>query len=166
MKRRISSLLTVAMVLVLLAATLINHYHQNTNPFAASSGNGYSDLKSYYSQSIKWRGCYQQFECATYQVPIDYRDLTLGKFDIAVMRHTAKNAKQSLVINPGGPGGSGVDYVYSYQEAFTSAVIKNFDIVGFDPRGVGESAPILCLSNAETDQLYRSEEHTSELQSH
>ena len=154
MKRRISSLLTVAMVLVLLAATLINHYHQNTNPFAASGGNGYSDLKSYYSQSIKWRGCYQQFECATYQVPIDYSDLTLGKFDIAVMRHTAKNAKQSLVINPGGPGGSGVDYVYSYQEAFTPAVIKNFDIVGFDPRGVGESAPILCLSNAETDQLY------------
>ena len=154
MKRRTSSILALALVLVLLAATLINHFHQNTNPFAASKGNGFSELKSYYKQTIKWRGCYQQFECATYQVPIDYSDLNLGKFDIAVMRHTAKGATQSLVINPGGPGGSGVDYVYSYQEAFTPAVIKSFDIVGFDPRGVGESAPILCLSNSETDQLY------------
>ena len=142
------------LMLVLLTATLINHFHQNTNPFAESKGNGFSDLKNYYNQSIKWRGCFQQFECTTYQVPIDYSDLSLGKFDIAVMRHVAKGTKQSLVINPGGPGGSGVDYVYSYKDAFTPAVIKNFNIVGFDPRGVGESAPILCLNNAETDQLY------------
>ena len=154
MKRRTTSILASMLMLVLLTATLINHFHQNTNPFAESKGNGFSDLKSYYSQSIRWRGCFKQFECTTYQVPIDYSDLSLGKFDIAVMRHVAKGTKQSLVINPGGPGGSGVDYVYSYKDAFTPAVIKNFNIVGFDPRGVGESAPILCLNNAETDQLY------------
>ena len=154
MKRSTRTFLALSLILVLLSATLIGRFQKNTNPFKESSGQGFDQIDKYYSQTIKWTNCFKNFDCGTFQVPIDYQDLNLGKFDIAVMRHKSKGATQNLVINPGGPGGSGIDYVYSFQEAFTKPLVKNFNIIGFDPRGVGESAPILCLSNQETDLLY------------
>ena len=116
----------------------------------------YSKMKQYYGQKIKWNNCYNGFKCASYKVPIDYDNLKLGSFDIATMMHPAQHRIGTLVINPGGPGGSGVDYAYSADYAFTSNVYKNFDLVGFDPRGAGRSDPIKCLTNQETDEYYAS----------
>jgi pimeloyl-ACP methyl ester carboxylesterase len=60
----------------------------------------------------------------------------------------------SLVVNPGGPGSSGVDYAYSAEYIVSPEILERFDIVGFDPRGVGESAAIKCLNDAETDASF------------
>jgi pimeloyl-ACP methyl ester carboxylesterase len=59
----------------------------------------------------------------------------------------------SLVINPGGPGGSGVDYARAARAVISDATRRSFDVVGFDPRGVGQSAPLKCLTDGQTDQL-------------
>ena len=116
-----------------------------------------SDLATYENQKLDWSTCYEDFECADLRVPIDYADLTVGSFKIALLRYKAQDQKNrigSLIVNPGGPGGSGVDYAYNAEYIFDPDVLDRFDIVGFDPRGVDRSAPIKCLNEQETDAAY------------
>ena len=116
-----------------------------------------SDLATYEGQILNWTTCYDEFDCAELLVPIDYADLTVGSFEIALLRYKAQDQKNrigSLVINPGGPGGSGVDYAYNAEYFFDPDVLDRYDIVGFDPRGVNRSAPIKCLNDEETDAAY------------
>ena len=149
--------ISIFAVLAIVALPLSNFITRSANPFKPSGERiDSSSLVNYYKQSLIWQDCYGGFKCATYKVPIDYSNLNTGEFDIAVMKHDAANAVGNLVVNPGGPGGSGVDYAYSYESAFTKAVNESFNIVGFDPRGVGRSAAINCLTNAETDAAYAS----------
>ena len=119
-----------------------------------------SDLAAYENQNLEWATCYENFECTDLRVPIDYADLTVGTFKIAVLRYKAQDQKNrigSLIVNPGGPGGSGVDYAYNAEYVFDPDVLDRYDIVGFDPRGVNRSAPIECLTNEETDASYASD---------
>ena len=119
-----------------------------------------SDLAAYENQKLDWATCYQAFECTDLLVPIDYADLTVGTFKIAVLRYKAQDqAKRigSLIVNPGGPGGSGVDYAYNAEYVFDPDVLDRYDIVGFDPRGVNRSVPIKCLTDPETDESYASD---------
>ena len=116
-----------------------------------------SDLAEYENQKLDWATCYDDFECTDLLVPIDYADLTVGTFEISVLRYKAQDQKNrigSLIVNPGGPGGSGVDYAYNAEFIFDPDVLDRFDIVGFDPRGVDRSEPIKCLNDAETDASY------------
>ncbi len=116
-----------------------------------------SDLAKYENQKLDWSTCYDDFDCAELRVPIDYADLKVGTFKIALLRYKAidqKNRIGSLIVNPGGPGGSGVDYAYNAEFIFDPDVLDRFDIVGFDPRGVDRSAPIKCLNDQETDAAY------------
>ncbi len=107
---------------------------------------------------LHWAPCGAPFECATAQVPLDYahpRGATIG---IALIRLPASDPAHrigSLFVNPGGPGGSGVDFVRGAATAFWSPKVRaRFDIVGFDPRGVARSAPIRCFkSNAQESRL-------------
>jgi pimeloyl-ACP methyl ester carboxylesterase len=110
-------------------------------------------LSGYYAQEIDWKSCRQDFQCATLAVPIDYTKLSTGTFEIALLKYEARTSKKlgSLIVNPGGPGGSGVDYAYAAEYIFSSAILDRYDIVGFDPRGVSRSAPIRCLSDKELD---------------
>ena len=149
--------LSIAGVLILLAIPFSSYIIKSANPFKPSNVKiDATSISGYYHQNFNWNDCYGGFKCATYKVPIDYQNLDLGEFDIAVMKHDASAGAENLVVNPGGPGGSGIDYAYSYANAFTPAVTEAFNIVGFDPRGVGRSTPIDCLSNAETDEAYAS----------
>jgi pimeloyl-ACP methyl ester carboxylesterase len=119
-----------------------------------------SDLAAYENQKLDWATCYEDFECTDLRVPIDYADLTVGTFKIAVLRYKAQDPKNrigSLIVNPGGPGGSGVDYAYNAEYVFDPDVLDRYDIVGFDPRGVNRSAPIECLTDEETDANYASD---------
>ena len=104
--------------------------------------------------TLEWSSCYETFQCATLKVPIDYSNESLGQFDIAVVRYRDPNQHDrigSLVINPGGPGVSGVDYALNAQYVVNPDVLERYDIVGFDPRGIGASTPISCLNNAEQE---------------
>jgi pimeloyl-ACP methyl ester carboxylesterase len=110
-------------------------------------------LSGYYAQEINWKSCNQDFKCATLAVPIDYEKLSTGTFEIALLKYEARTSKKlgSLIVNPGGPGGSGVDYAYAAEYIFSPAILDRYDIVGFDPRGVSRSAPIRCLTDKELD---------------
>jgi pimeloyl-ACP methyl ester carboxylesterase len=110
-------------------------------------------LSGYYAQEVNWQSCNQDFQCATLAVPIDYQKLSTGTFEIALLKYEARTSKKlgSLIVNPGGPGGSGVDYAYAAEYIFSPAILDRYDIVGFDPRGVSRSAPIRCLNDEELD---------------
>ena len=100
---------------------------------------------------IDWGDCDAQaapWQCATIEVPLDYRaDTGSETISIAVTRLPASVPADrigSLVLNPGGPGGSGLDLAWSYASLFPPALTDAFDLVGFDPRGVGRSTAVDC----------------------
>ncbi len=104
------------------------------------------------ADTIAWAPCAEEpeAECGTLSVPIDWAKPTGAKVDIAVARRKATDPAArigSLVINPGGPGGSGVEAVYGAPGSYTEELQRRFDIVGFDPRGVGRSHPVICSAS-------------------
>ena len=120
----------------------------NTAPPAGTTG-----LERFYEQQLDWGPCERgDGECAELEVPMDYEQPDGRTLEIAVLRVPAKDeAAGSLVVNPGGPGGSGVDYAAAADFIVSDQIRRHFDVVGFDPRGVGRSEPIDCLSDAEMD---------------
>jgi len=119
-----------------------------------------SSLAQYESQELKWRDCYGNFQCSNLLVPINYADLSVGAFSLALLRYQALDQDRrigSLVVNPGGPGASGVNYAYNAENIVSNEILERFDIVGFDPRGVGDSAAIKCLNDSETDASFASD---------
>lgn len=110
-------------------------------------------LGEFYDQELAWEDCGTD-DCATLEVPLDYDDPTGESIELSVLKVAAQSPKRrvgSLVVNPGGPGGSGVDYASNAVSYFGSELLDVFDIVGFDPRGVGLSTPLQCLSDARLD---------------
>jgi pimeloyl-ACP methyl ester carboxylesterase len=111
-----------------------------------------ADLQSFYDQRPTWRACEDGFECARVEVPLDYVKPSGERIQISMIRLPATGKRiGSLFINPGGPGGSGIQYTRSARTLFTDKIRSRFDIVGFDPRGVGESTPVRCMTNAQLD---------------
>ncbi|MGO0576503.1 alpha/beta hydrolase [Ornithinimicrobium panacihumi] len=122
------------------------------------AGGAPAGLEEFYGQSLEWSECEAAFECATLTVPIDYAEPEGGTIELALLRSAAKgDAQGSLLVNPGGPGGSGVDYAMMAGAVVGPQIRQSFDIVGFDPRGVGRSAPITCLDDAQLDTLLGSD---------
>jgi pimeloyl-ACP methyl ester carboxylesterase len=116
-----------------------------------------ADLQRFYMQRLTWHSCKDGFQCSHLSVPMDYADPGLRTLSIALIRLPTSDRKTrigSLVTNPGGPGGSGIQYARTASSAISDAVRKRYDIVGFDPRGVGQSDPIHCLTSAQTDAMY------------
>jgi len=109
---------------------------------------------------LTWKTCHTNFQCSVLKVPIDYSNESVGTFDIAVIRYRdphQHNRIGSLVINPGGPGVSGINYALNAEYIVSPAILERYDIVGFDPRGIGASAPITCLNAAEQDVVLASD---------
>jgi pimeloyl-ACP methyl ester carboxylesterase len=100
---------------------------------------------------IGWGKCYGQFQCGTLQVPLDYSRPSGPTISLAVVRLPATDPVHrigSLFLNPGGPGGSGVDYtVFAGPFLYTPEVRARFDLVGFDPRGIARSTALRCFGN-------------------
>ncbi|MGI5167487.1 alpha/beta hydrolase [Spirillospora sp. CA-253888] len=100
------------------------------------------------AQKITWRACPDDrtVQCGKITVPIDWAHPRRGTIKIAVARARATQPKQrlgTLFVNPGGPGGSGVDFALDRGE-LSKQIRQRYDIVGFDPRGVGASTPVRC----------------------
>jgi pimeloyl-ACP methyl ester carboxylesterase len=113
-------------------------------------------LTKFVTQKLVWTACYGTFQCAKVTVPLDYRHPNASTITLAVTRTLAKDQKHrlgSLLVNPGGPGGSGIDYVLAADFIATKQILARYDLVGFDPRGVARSTPIHCLTDSETDRL-------------
>jgi pimeloyl-ACP methyl ester carboxylesterase len=123
-------------------------------------------LDRFYGQEIHWGSCADfadqdatgypdgRSDCATVTVPIDYADPDGPVAQIAMFRLRAGGAKVgSVLINPGGPGASAVEFVAGQAEYFSGLDIADrFDLIGFDPRGIGKSTPELrCLTDEERD---------------
>ena len=107
-------------------------------------------LARYANQSLSWKGCKVDLQCATALVPLDYREPDGQAITLALAKRPATASKRlgTLFVNPGGPGGSGVDFVGS----FGRQGLEGYDLVGWDPRGVGSSTPVSC-PGADLDRL-------------
>ncbi|WP_346927360.1 alpha/beta hydrolase [uncultured Arthrobacter sp.] len=147
----------MALVLVLSSCTLFgggsgSKDSSSPNPEIAEAAP--ADLRSYYTQQVAWAPCESDFECAKIKVPMDYGKPDGESIEIAALRLPSEgsNKKGSLLVNPGGPGGSGYDFVRDAGATNISEKVRsNYDIVGFDPRGVKRSAPVTCLTDQERD---------------
>ena len=111
---------------------------------------------SYYAQRPTWTTCGNGFQCARIQVPLDYADPTSTAISLSLIRLPASDPGHrigALLINPGGPGVSGVDYAREAAGGFSDSIRAHYDIVGFDPRGVGASTPVECINDKQQDAL-------------
>ena len=112
---------------------------------------GQTTLAKFYKQDLAWSACGGN-QCAKLTVPIDYAHPEGDTIQLSLLKVPATEPSKrlgSLVVNPGGPGGSGVSYAAAAQ--FTDKVRTAYDVVGFDPRGVGTSAPVKCLNDRQLD---------------
>lgn len=97
--------------------------------------------------SLNWADCQGGFECANAQVPLDYRDPQGRTITLAVVRKKAADQgakKGTLFLQPGGPGNSGVDFVRNNYADLPASLRDNFDVFGYDVRGVGRSSQVVC----------------------
>ena len=118
-----------------------------------------NELLPFYEQQLKWTSCGSgKIFCSTLEVPADWNNPKGARLKLAVVYRQAGSAKPlgSILFNPGGPGSSGVTWVRdSGEQIGTSDLRENFNIVGFDPRGVGASEPkVKCLSAKENDAMF------------
>ena len=129
----------------------------STTGASASRTSAPQGLESFYSQTIDWQDCSDgtsPFQCGTVTVPLDYEHPDGRTITIALKKlpSSDSNAEHgSLFINPGGPGGSGIETVKD-PAAMPEELRGAYDIIGFDPRGVGQSTPITCWTDDEIKQ--------------
>ena len=102
---------------------------------------------------LSWHKCDTHFRCAELAVPLDYAHPTVAHLNLALVELPATGAHVigDLVMNPGGPGGSGVQFLET--TSFPAALRASFNLVSFDPRGVGQSDPVACEGPAGTRAL-------------
>lgn len=127
---------------------------------AAVPGN----LKRYYKQKLTWRDCGDEgFQCAVMKTPLDYGNPDPAEdLELAVARKKASGKGRtigSLLVNPGGPGGSAVDYVQQAAAVgYPPPVRRSYDLVGLDPRGVARSEPVRCLTDKQMDTFTQTDQ--------
>lgn len=133
---------------------------------ASSAPKAERGLEKFYNQKIDWGSCTAiakadgvddydpSMQCGKVTVPVDYNDIGAGEVKLAVARTKATGERKgSLLMNPGGPGGSGVQLVAGKSRDLGKLdLARDFDLVGWDPRGVGASTPaVKCLSDQQRD---------------
>lgn len=113
-----------------------------------------AELLPFYEQELEWTSCAGNMECTDVTAPLDWENPGAGEISLAVVRHQATGTPMgSLLTNPGGPGASGVELIASSMSYAVGAdLIENYDVIGFDPRGVGESTAVTCLDAAAMDE--------------
>ncbi|KAJ7218446.1 P-loop containing nucleoside triphosphate hydrolase protein [Mycena pura] len=107
---------------------------------------------------LNWTPCYSGFQCSRLQVPLDYNAAQSEFASIAIVRLPSTSPKSEyrgpILFNPGGPGGSGVDAIVGAGASFATIFGPEFDIVGFDTRGVSYSTPTISFFKTEADRRF------------
>ncbi|MFB8103709.1 MULTISPECIES: alpha/beta hydrolase [Streptomyces] len=179
-RRRLAPLLAVSLTATL--APALGTSTANAAPAAAPSVASSSAaspaakggaLDPYTKQKPTWKRCGPgtpaDFQCATIKVPLDYRVPGGKRIDLAISRiRTAEPGKRHgvLLSNPGGPGGSGTYMPLALREELPKSTLRKYDLIGFDPRGVGDSSPVTCgLTPEEEDWLrpYKKETYAKDV---
>lgn len=159
-RRRARAVATVVVVGALALAGCVAPKDQVTvsqtrSPSVDLDGAG---LEQFYDQSVEWSSC-GSYECAWVQAPLDWDDPAAGAIELALQRAQATGSTEqrigSLLINPGGPGSSGIDFLdYLVTGTIGDRVRDAYDVVAFDPRGVGQSTAISCGDDATLDAYF------------
>ncbi len=112
-------------------------------------------LEPFEDQKVDWVSCGDQLECARMQVPLAYEHPDGERITLRLVKHLASGKKVgTMVVNPGGPGVAGSEMAVYADDYLGGKLVADFDIVGFDPRGTGDSAPVDCLTDEQlTDYL-------------
>ena len=122
-------------------------------------------LEKFYKQKVSWAPCKDdaKMQCANVKVPLDYKKPGGKAITVAMAKLPAKSGKPigSLFVNPGGPGSSGIAMVDVARQSFGKDVLDKYDVVGFDPRGVGSSTPVDCVDDRELGKILDSDIDTS-----
>ena len=118
-------------------------------------------LAPYYTQTLEWSSCGGDQQCSWLTVPLDYADPSGATIRIRLSRSAATGPAASrlgsLVVNPGGPGASGLEFASYVAGSLDDRVAAAYDVVGFDTRGVGRSAPITCMTGPQTTRWLRAD---------
>lgn len=151
------TLLVLLLVAALVVAGAVGAYlltgddgGSDGDPTPAAQG-APAGLERFYTQQLDWEDCGDD-RCAWVEVPVDYEEPDGETTRLRMRRIEATgDGGRVLFVNPGGPGGSAVDFAGSMTSLLPEDVRDVYDIVGVDPRGVGESEPIDCLDDAAFD---------------
>ncbi|KAG2014274.1 hypothetical protein CC2G_011107 [Coprinopsis cinerea AmutBmut pab1-1] len=112
------------------------------------------------SKDLLWHDCYPGLQCARLEVPLDYSDPEGAQAAIAIARRrawlppTSRFYRGPILLNPGGPGGSGVDFLRILGQALSIVIGPQFDIVAFDPRGVARSTPRASFFSTDAERAF------------
>lgn len=141
--------------IVLIAALLLTACGSVQKP-SSTDTSSIGGAKS--ASALDWEKCGAKdaYFCATVAVPLDWDAPDGETIDIALKKNPASNSSKrlgSILINPGGPGGSGVNMVDHFPDTAGDSLVEHYDIIGFDPRGVNQSEPVMCFSDKETDEF-------------
>ncbi|TWD81157.1 alpha/beta hydrolase family protein [Kribbella amoyensis] len=126
------------------------------NPSKSPTGPIPAGLEKFYQQQPNWERCGRGQQCATVSVPLDYSKPTGDTIELSVRKVPARDQSAkvgTLFINPGGPGGSGVEFAAAAAFVLGAPLLRKFDVIGWDPRGVGQSTPVRCLDTAQLDKF-------------
>jgi pimeloyl-ACP methyl ester carboxylesterase len=126
-----------------------------TRPVIRPSASFPAEFAKYYEQELETSDCGENLVCADIEVPMDWSNPDSEAIQIAtVYRKADKQAKGFVAFNPGGPGASGFDWVNDSGDFLgTKTLRESFNIIGFDPRGVGRSSSVTCLTDSEYDEF-------------
>lgn len=161
MTRR-TTVLVVLLAVVLVGAVAFAAYtsmgDDEPAPKPAPAAQGVPEgLEKFYTQDVDWEDC-DGDRCAQIEVPIDYEepDGKTLKLSVKILPADGKGGR-SLFVNPGGPGGEAQGFASYLRSQLGDDVRDLYDVVAVDPRGVGRSTPIDCLSDRELDAYAASE---------
>ncbi|NEM90317.1 alpha/beta hydrolase [Galbitalea soli] len=154
---RRSTLITIGVVVAVVSTSTVlsKVVGDAAGSFEAAPASAISaETQPFYTQKLHWNHCDSGLLCTTVSEPLDWFRPSGPRIDVALVKHPASGTRTgSLLVDPGGPGGSGTAMIEdSVLDAVDSTIARHFDVIGFDPRGVGASTPVTCYDSAGMDR--------------